>query len=258
MLYFQAKLDVEITTSKNLRYLLEVSYKGTNYNGWQIQPNGTTIQGTLIKALETILKQKVDMMGSGRTDTGVHAEQQFAHFDTETVINEKFIRSVNALIGYEISALSVKEVPVEFHARYDATSRAYRYRVQFKKNPFGRELFTSLPYTVDVEAMNKAANLLLKHTNFQSFCKVRTQVKTFDCDITEAYWYWENEETLTFYIKANRFLRGMVRAIVGTLLEVGKGDMSLNEFETIIEAKNRREAKAAAPSQGLYLVEVNY
>lgn len=241
-----------------MRYLLEVSYKGTNYNGWQIQPNGTTVQGILIKALETILKQKIDMMGSGRTDTGVHAEQQFAHFDTLDPVNEKFLRSVNALISHEISAISVKEVPESFHARYDATSRAYRYRIQFKKNPFGRELYTFIPYSVDVDAMNKAASQLLKHTNFQSFSKVRTQVKTFDCDITEAYWYWENNETLTFYIKANRFLRGMVRAIVGTLLEVGKGEISIEDFETIIQTKDRKAAKAAAPAQGLYLVEVNY
>lgn len=243
-----------------MRYLLEVSYKGTNYNGWQIQPNGVTIQGQLIVALETILKQKIEMMGSGRTDTGVHAEQQFAHFDTKNPISniERFIRSTNALIGYEISVTNIKEVQKKFHARYDAKTRAYRYRVQFKKNPFQKELFTLLPYSIDIDLMNNAASKLLHHNDFQCFSKVRTEVKTFNCDVSEAYWYWEDEMTLTFYIKANRFLRGMVRAIVGTLFEVGKGDISLEDFERIIESKQRKQAKAAAPAHGLYLVEVNY
>ena len=241
-----------------MRYLLEISYKGTKFNGWQIQPNGVTVQEKLITAISTVLKHKVELMGSGRTDTGVHAEQQYAHFDTHVALGDKFLRGVNALIPYDIAVLSFKQMEEEFHARYDAITRAYRYRIQFSKNPFGREMYTFLPYSVDLNKMNEASLLLLQHKNFQSFSKVRTQVKTFDCTISEAYWYWEDNKTLTFYIKANRFLRGMVRAIVGTLLEVGKGTMSLEEFGRVIEAKDRKEAKAAVPPEGLYLVEVNY
>ena len=240
-----------------MRYLLELAYDGTKYHGWQIQPNSNTLQAEVNKALSTILREEITTLGSGRTDTGVHAEQQFVHFDTEQQITEKIIQQLNGISNDDIAYYSIKEVSADFNVRFDAISRAYRYRIENTKNPFLLNQYYRYHKLVDVEAMNKAAQLLLEYTNFECFSKVHTEVKTFNCTIMQAEWY-QTGHKLEFYIKANRFLRGMVRAIVGTLLEVGLGKISINEFREIIESKNRNNAGRAVPPEGLFLVEVNY
>jgi len=253
------KLRFRRITSKQLRYLLALSYKGTNYHGWQIQPNANTVQAEINKALGVVLQKEIKVTGSGRTDTGVHAEQQFAHFDFETNLPSRFLNGVNAVLPTDIAVHDIKQVADDFHVRYSAISRAYRYRVQFEKNAFGKEFYCLVHSgKLDVEKMNEAASILLNHIDYQSFSRVKTQVKTFDCTVSEAYWYWEDDKTLTFYVKANRFLRGMVRTLVGTLFLVGRGSISVSDFEDIIKAKDRREASTAIVPKGLYLVEVNY
>lgn len=242
-----------------MRYLLEIAYKGTAYHGWQIQKNAHTVQVELNNALSIYFKIKTETIGSGRTDTGVHCEQQFAHFDySEKVIFNDFIHRINAILPKDILVRNIYHVSSEFNARFDAQSRSYQYRISKSKNPFLTHLCCFyFKTTIDVEKMNRAANILLKHTDFQSFCKYKTEVNHFECTISEAYWKEENG-LLVFNITANRFLRGMVRAIVGTLLEIGIGKLPEAEFENIIMLKDRKFAKFAAPPEGLFLTKVTY
>lgn len=242
-----------------MRYLLEIAYKGTAYHGWQIQENANTIQKELNQALYIYFKSKIDTIGSGRTDTGVHCEQQFVHFDYEnTIVFNDFLHRINAILPKDIVIKNIFEVANNFNARFDATSRSYEYRISNKKNPFLTNLccfyFKS---EIDVSKMNEAAQLLLKHSDFQSFSKYKTEVNHFECTITEAVWKEENG-LLVFKITANRFLRGMVRAIVGTLLEIGTGKIAASDFEKIILLKDRKYAKFAAPPEGLFLTKVTY
>ena len=242
-----------------MRYLLECSYKGTAFHGWQIQPNAITVQETIEKALSIILKKQIEIAGSSRTDTGVHAFQQFAHFDIDDVIEdvEKFAHSLNGLLPNEIAIKQISFVTNEFHSRFDATHRRYLYRIIQEKNPFWYEMAYFFRATLDVDLMNKAGEILTQYVDFQCFSKVKTDVLTFDCKIEFAYWEYQ-EQFLLFHIKADRFLRGMVRAIVGTMIEVGAGRMQLSDFEKVILSKSRNKAGRSVPPKGLTLMEVGY
>lgn len=242
-----------------MRYFIEVSYKGTNFHGWQKQPNAPTIQEELEKAFEIILRQSVEVVGSSRTDAGVHAEQQFAHFDWETAIKapERIVLGLNSVLSQDISVKQLTLVREGTHSRFAATHRCYEYRIIRQKNPFLSDLAYLFRPALNVEKMNEVAKLLLQYNDFECFSKTHTDVKTFLCQIEYAYWQ-STSNGLTFYIKANRFLRGMVRAIVGTLLEIGRERMTIEQFEQIILSKNRKKAAAQAPACGLFLTEVGY
>jgi tRNA pseudouridine38-40 synthase len=242
-----------------MRYFLEFSYKGTAYNGWQKQNNALGVQQVLEEALAKILRHPIEITGSSRTDTGVHAEQQFAHFDLQDPVadRELLIYKLNGLIPRDIAVRRVIPVGDDVNSRFAATHRKYEYRITRRKNPFLTDLSFLLRADLDVSAMNEAAGMLLKHNDFESFSKIHTQVNNFRCTITEATWV-DSDDMLVFHIQANRFLRGMVRALVGTLLEVGKGKKTVADFEQVILQKNRKAAGAQAPAEGLFLVEVGY
>jgi len=241
------------------RYFIHLSYKGTNYHGWQIQPNGNSVQAELTKGLETLLQQKINVTGAGRTDTGVHAKRMTAHFDTEKPIADvqNFTGKLNSLLPYDIAILGLEEVAPDAHARFDAKSRTYHYYIATKKNPFSNEFTTLITFPLDFEAMNRAAETLFDYTDFTSFSKLHTDVKTNNCQIKQAFWKQEGD-CWVFTIQADRFLRNMVRAIVGTLIEVGRKKISVEDFRLIIEKKDRCAAGTSAPAQGLFLVDVEY
>jgi tRNA pseudouridine38-40 synthase len=243
-----------------MRYFIECAYKGTNYCGWQIQINANTVQSELEKALSILLKTKIDLTGSSRTDTGVHAMQQMAHFEIEEEIVDciNLVYRMNRVLPFDISVSKIFKVADDYHSRFEATSRKYEYRISRKKNPFQRGLFYEFSGELNVNLMNEACQILFKHIDYQCFSKINTDVFTFNCTIEEARWEEHSDGMLVFHIKANRFLRGMVRAIVGTLLEVGSGRLSLEDFEQIILSKNRKKAGRAVPAEGLFLMEVNY
>ena len=241
-----------------MRYFLELAYRGTHYHGWQRQPNGLSVQEVLETALTIILRDPVALVGSGRTDTGVHAGQQFAHFDTERPLPPNLIRSLNSLIPGDVAVYACFPVRDDDHARFTATHRHYQYEVIRRKDPFRDGLAYVFTLPLDVDRMNEAAGRLLNYCDFESFSKVKTDVKTFNCRIDVACWVEKPDGDLTFHIRADRFLRGMVRAIVGTLLDVGQGRLSVADFDRIIDAKDRKRAGRAAPAEGLSLVEVGY
>lgn len=241
-----------------MRYFLQLAYRGTHYHGWQRQPNGLSIQEILETALSTVLRQPIAIVGSGRTDAGVHARQQVAHFETDAPIPYHLIRSLNSLIPADIAVYDCFPVRPDDHARYTALFRYYQYTISRWKDPFREDLVYVFTPLLSIDAMNEAAALLLNHLDFESFSKVKTDVKTFICQIDRAYWEQQPNGDLVFHIRANRFLHGMVRAIVGTLLDLGQGKLTLPEFEQIILARDRRRAGRAAPAEGLALVEVGY
>ena len=243
-----------------MRYFIECAYKGTQYSGWQIQNNSLTVQAEIEKALSTLLKHKVDITGSSRTDAGVHAVQQIAHFEMTKEISdcENLVFRMNKLLPFDISVQKIFNVTNDYHARFEAISRKYEYRISRKKNPFQRGLAYEFNGNINIDSMNEACKILFRHLDYQCFSKIHTDVLTFNCTITEAHWEEKEENLLIFSIKANRFLRGMVRAIVGTLLEVGLGKISLSAFEEIILSKDRKKAGRAVPAAGLFLMEVNY
>ena len=241
-----------------MRYFIELSYKGTNYHGWQIQPDASSVQEEITKALATILQEKILLVGAGRTDAGVHASQMFAHVDTVKKLTDDYVHKLNAILPNDIVIKSIKEVSDETHARFDAVSRTYEYRILLGRDPFLLETTWQLHQkNLQIEKMNEAANLLFKYEDFESFSKVKTDVNTFNCTIMKAVWIKEDKH-LIFHIKANRFLRNMVRAIVGTLLEVGLGKKTIEDFRNIIESKKRSEAGLSVPAKGLFLTEVCY
>ena len=241
-----------------MRYFIELSYKGTNYHGWQIQPDASSVQEEITKALATILQEKILLIGAGRTDAGVHASQMFAHVDTVKKLTDDYVHKLNAILPNDIVIKSIKEVSDETHARFDAVSRTYEYRILLGRDPFLLETTWQLHQkNLQIEKMNEAANLLFKYEDFESFSKVKTDVNTFNCTIMKAVWTLEDKH-LIFHIKANRFLRNMVRAIVGTLLEVGLGKKTVEDFRKIIESKKRSEAGLSVPAKGLFLTEVCY
>ena len=240
-----------------MRYFIEFSYFGKNYHGWQSQPNAITVQEVLEKALSTLLRKPLEIVGAGRTDRGVHAKQMFAHFDVEEELSEDLIRKLNSFLPKDIAIYSLRKVKSDAHTRFDATQRTYEYRIATKKSPFTYEyayLFT-LPLRMDL--MNKACDILFEYKDFQCFSKSNTDVKTYFCKIFKAKWDQKDDELL-FTISADRFLRNMVRAVVGTLLEVGLERMNLEEFRQVIESKNRSKAGASVPAHGLYLIKVDY
>ena len=241
-----------------MRYFIELSYKGTNYHGWQIQPDASSVQEEITKALATILQEKILLVGAGRTDAGVHASQMFAHVDTVKKLSNNYVHKLNAILPNDIVIKSIKEVSDDTHARFDAVSRTYEYRILLGRDPFLLETTWQLHQkNLQIEKMNEAANLLFKYEDFESFSKVKTDVNTFNCTIMKAVWTLEDKH-LIFHIKANRFLRNMVRAIVGTLLEVGLGKKTVEDFRKIIESKKRSEAGLSVPAKGLFLTEVCY
>ncbi|KAB1157635.1 tRNA pseudouridine(38-40) synthase TruA [Flavobacterium luteum] len=241
-----------------MRYFIKFSYKGTNYHGWQSQPNASSVQETLNKALSVVLHSEINLMGAGRTDTGVHAKEMYAHFDLETTIDSlKTIHKLNSYLPSDIAIFDIILVKDEAHARFDATKRTYEYHIHSFKNVFLEEQSWYYKKELDVNLMNEAAMILLKHDDFQCFSKVNTEVNTFNCKITEAFWQKKNNQYV-FTISANRFLRNMVRAIVGTLIKVGLHQITLTEFNAIIESKSRNEAGFSVPAHGLYLTKIEY
>ena len=241
------------------RYFIHLSYKGTNYHGWQIQPNGNSIQQELTKSMETLLQQKTDLTGAGRTDTGVHAKRMTAHFDIQHPITDakNFVKRLNSLLPYDIAIHDLEEVAPNAHARFDAKSRTYKYYITTQKNPFSNEFTLLISYPLDFEAMNQAAATLFDYVDFTSFSKLHTDTKTNNCKIKQAYWKKEGDYWI-FTIQADRFLRNMVRAIVGTLIEVGRKKISVDDFRLIIEKKDRCAAGTSAPAQGLFLAGIEY
>jgi tRNA pseudouridine38-40 synthase len=242
-----------------MRYFIELSYKGTAYNGWQKQNNGLGVQQVLEAAICKILREELEITGSSRTDTGVHAEQQFAHFDVSMPIPdlERFVYSLNGMIPFDIGVRRLVPVADEINSRFAAIYRRYEYRITRFKNPFLINQSFLLRTELDVKLMNDAANRLLHHIDFESFSKIHTSVNNFRCTVSDAKWV-EKDDFLIFSIQANRFLRGMVRAIVGTLLQVGMGKITVSDFDAIIASRNRKNAGAQAPAEGLFLVEVGY
>jgi tRNA pseudouridine38-40 synthase len=243
-----------------MRYFIECSYRGTNYCGWQIQENANTVQAEIEKALTILLKNPTSITGSSRTDAGVHAMHQVAHFEIEHEIQnpENLVFRMNKILPFDISIKRIYLVKDDYHSRFEATSRKYEYRISKSKNPFQKGLCYEFNQELNIDLMNEACQKLFQHIDFECFSKIKTEVNTFNCTIIEAHWQMENDEMLVFHIKANRFLRGMVRAIVGTLLEVGAGRLSVEDFEQIILSKNRKKAGRAVPAEGLFLMEVNY
>ena len=241
-----------------MRYFIDLAYKGTDYHGWQVQNNVLSVQQVLNNVLSTILRSEIFTVGSGRTDAGVHASQQIAHFDTEVILDpEKHLFKFNSMLPADISIKSIHRVTDEAHARFDATKRSYEYKIGSAKNPFHDDLEYTFNAELDIDAMNEASQLLLGTNDFESFSKVHTEVNNFLCSISRAEWKLDNE-LLTFYVSANRFLRGMVRTMVGTLLDVGMSRTSLLEFNAIIKSKDRTKAGRAVPAKGLFLSEVIY
>jgi tRNA pseudouridine38-40 synthase len=243
---------------ENKRYFLEIAYKGSRYHGWQIQANALSVQKEVNKALSMILRKPIDTMGSGRTDTGVHARQQYLHFDfPRRLEKDDVLKRLNSFFPKDISAYELKEVVPNAHARFDAQWRSYEYHISLRKNPFEEELVWLFFGPLDSEKMNEAAGFLMDHRDFKCFSKVKTGVKNFECEIKKAHWE-QKEQHLIFHITANRFLRGMVRAMVGTLVEVGNGKLDLKGFKDVLESKNRNKAGASVPPQGLYLCHIVY
>jgi tRNA pseudouridine38-40 synthase len=241
-----------------LRYFFYISYKGTNYHGWQAQPNANTVQAEINGALSTILQCKIETIGSGRTDAGVHAKMQVFHADIlEMAEIEALPHKLNSLLPPDIVVEKLLVVEKDAHARFDAQDRSYEYHISFKKSPFMANEYLFLPKKPDFDQMNLACQILPGDQDFTSFSKVKTDVNNFNCNLTKAEWQF-NEEKAVFYVTANRFLRGMVRALVGTLLDVGYGKTSLNDFTNILMVKDRTAAGQSVSPQGLYLCDVRY
>ncbi|MEN9488158.1 MAG: hypothetical protein RL494_423 [Bacteroidota bacterium] len=241
-----------------MRYFIEFAYNGKNYHGWQYQPNAMSIQETLNNVFSTLLQEKIDIMGAGRTDAGVHAKQMYGHFDTDCCIdNAKFIHKANSFLPKDIVVFDIIPVHTEAHARFDATSRTYQYHISTFKNVFTTDLTWYSTKDLDIDSMNEAAKVLLNFTNFKCFSKTNTDVNTYNCKITAAFWKVEKEE-LIFTITADRFLRNMVRAIVGTLVNIGLHKITIENFITIIENQNRENAGFSVPAQGLFLTNIEY
>lgn len=242
-----------------MRYFITFSYDGTAYHGWQIQPHSVTVQEELQKALSTLMRKPMEVVGAGRTDTGVHARKMIAHFDHDEVLDcSQLVYKLNKLLPRDIAVQHVEPVADDMHARFSAKSRTYHYYVHLDKNPFLRSYSWQVYGNPDFELMNRAARVLMEYKDFTSFSKVNTDTKTNDCTITEARWDRVGEDQWRFTVTANRFLRNMVRAIVGTLMEVGRRRMTIEQLRSVIEAKDRCRAGDSVPGNALFLVEVLY
>lgn len=240
-------------------YFIKLAFKGTNYHGWQIQENATSVQGILDHSLTLMLKEKITTTGAGRTDTGVHAKEFYAHFNTieNKSFDNNFIGRLNTFLPKDIVVFDIYPVADTAHARFDAISRTYEYHIHQKKDPFLDEFSCYIYKRLDIEKMNEASELLFQYKDFKCFSKSRTQVKNYNCHIMHANWQ-QSSHQLIFTIKANRFLRNMVRAIVGTLLEVGYRSLSIDEFKKVIESGDRSNAGESMPACGLYLTKIEY
>lgn len=241
------------------RYFTELSFKGTRYHGWQVQPNALSVQEVLETTFSTFMRQKIEVTGAGRTDTGVHASFYVAHFDADSLpfAPADLVEKLNRFLPNDIALKSIREVDENLHARFSATRRTYQYFISRVKDPFTLDTSYQYLWPLDVEAMNRAAEVLLQWEDFTSFSKLHTDVKTNNCRVTEAFWKEEGTQ-LVFTISADRFLRNMVRAIVGTLLEVGRGKLTRDGLIAILEKKDRGEAGTSVPPQGLFLTDIQY
>ncbi|MBL0136587.1 MAG: tRNA pseudouridine(38-40) synthase TruA [Chitinophagaceae bacterium] len=240
-----------------IRYFLEVAYLGTHYAGFQVQPNAITIQSEIEKAFGVFFRKPVSLTGSSRTDTGVHARQNFFHFDWEEEINPAVVYNLNALLPGSIVIRQLIVMPPEAHSRFDATSREYRYYIALRKDPFLQDRSYFYPFTLDKEKLQAAAAKVKEYEDFTSFSKKGSQAKTMQCRILQSDWE-EEEGCLVYKVEANRFLRGMVRGLTGTMLQVGRGKLSVADFEGIIRLKDATRADFSVPGQGLFLQKVNY
>ncbi|MFT6865929.1 MAG: tRNA pseudouridine38-40 synthase [Cyclobacteriaceae bacterium] len=241
-----------------MRYFLDIAYMGTAFHGWQVQDNACTVQAEINSALSTILREKTDCLGSGRTDTGVHATHQIAHFDTENELDsDKLIFKLNSLLPKTISINACSKVIETAHARFDADLRSYEYHIHHHKNPFNDGQSYHFKGDLDWDQISEACQLISTWRNFQAFSRVQTEVNHFHCEIKEIKWDQTNDGSV-FRVSANRFLRGMVRAMVGTLLEIGQGRMTIEQLKLVLESGDRRKAGRAVPPEGLYLTWVSY
>jgi tRNA pseudouridine38-40 synthase len=243
-----------------MRYFITLSYDGTRFHGWQVQPNGTSVQGELQRALSLILRQDVQVTGAGRTDTGVHARMMVAHFDTDAPVADcrQLAYKLNRLLPCDIAIERIEPVGDDMHARFSATSRTYYYYLHTTKDPFLRHYSCELHYPLDFKLMNEAAQMLLTYDDFGAFCKSHADVRTTLCHVTKAEWKQTSPTAWRFEITANRFLRNMVRAVVGTLIDVGRGRLTLSDFRKVIEGKKRTEAGESMPGHALFLVDIKY
>jgi tRNA pseudouridine38-40 synthase len=239
------------------RYFLEVAYKGTAYSGFQVQQNANSIQAEVENALQILFRQTFTLTGSSRTDAGVHALQNFFHFDTDIAITKKNLYNLNSLLPQDIAAKNFFKVDEDAHCRFEAISREYKYFLYNTKDPFINQTAYYYPYKLNLELLRQAAQLLTTHTDFTAFSKRRTQVKHFLCNIHHSQWSRENDQ-LVYHVISNRFLRGMVRGLVATMLKVGRGLLSLEAFNQILENKNPYAADFSAPAHGLFLIGVNF
>lgn len=239
------------------RYFLEISYKGTSYSGFQSQHNANTIQGEVEKAFKILQKEPIIMTGSSRTDAGVHALQNFFHFDYDETIHAHFVYKMNAILPKDIVVKRLIPVSSDVHCRFDAISREYKFYIYQTKNPFLQDKAFYFPYKLDFDKLQKAAAIIKEYSDFTSFSKRNTQVKTFICQVETSEWIFEND-CLVYNVKGNRFLRGMVRALVATMLQVAREKISLLEYQSIIEAKDCTKVSFAAPPHGLFLISVHY
>ena len=241
---------------------MTLSYDGTRYHGWQIQPNGVSVQEKLQEALSTLLREPVTVTGAGRTDSGVHARMMVAHFDLPSydgiLDGKQLAYKLNRLLPYDIAVSKVEAVSEEMHARFSATSRMYRYYIHTSKDPFQKAYSCEIHYPLDFVRMNEAAWILMTYEDFGAFCKSGADVKTTLCHVTNAEWVQTSPTTWYFEIRANRFLRNMVRAVVGTLIEVGRGRLSLDDFKKVIEGKQRSDAGESMPGNALFLEDIVY
>ena len=239
------------------RYFIELSYDGALFGGFQIQQNTATVQGALENALETLFRTPIPLTGASRTDAGVHAYQNFLHFDTDLEILPKHVYNLNALLPNSVVVKGLYLVPNEAHSRFDAIKRVYIYMVHQSKDPFSEGRSWYYPFPIDVDLMQTAANSLLNYTDFESFSKKKTQVNTFQCAITKANWTVSGPD-IQFEIHSNRFLRGMIRGLVGTMVQVGRGQISIAEWHEIVASKDEQRVDFSTPACGLYLSQINY
>lgn len=242
-----------------LNYFVELAYNGTDFHGWQVQPNALTIQELINKAFTTVFRKPIEIVGAGRTDTGVHASQMYAHVQIDGPFDPGIVLyKLNAILPDSIVIYNIVPVKEDAHARFDAKKRSYEYHISLIKNPFKIDTTWQLiNKELNVAKMNEAAQILLTYTDFQCFSRTNSDVKTFNCNVSRAEWV-KSGKSLVFHISADRFLRNMVRAIVGTLIEVGVGKTSIQEFITILDSKDRTKAGPSAPAKGLFLTEVKY
>ncbi|MBE6269429.1 MAG: tRNA pseudouridine(38-40) synthase TruA [Prevotella ruminicola] len=241
------------------RYFIWLSYDGTNYHGWQVQPNGISVQGELQRVLSTLLRQDISITGAGRTDAGVHARVMVAHFDFEGEVDcQQLAYKMNRMLPQDIVVDRIEEVSIDMHARFSATERTYHYYIHTRKSPFERHYSCEIHYPLDFEKMNEAGRILTTYEDFGAFCKAHSDVKTTLCHVTRAEWIQTGDTTWYFVITANRFLRNMVRAVVGTLVDVGRGRLSLEDFRKVIEGKKRSDAGDSMPGNALFLEDVKY